>query len=115
MNIKRSIDHLVILNFLNVRSAKKAIRLIASFIFAALALKLGLFFLAPVTQRSMLVIFKLWQLKAFRPALQGELIQFRQIFFGAERSGGAALAKINLAERSVGAVTLKIFGAERSG
>jgi hypothetical protein len=48
-------------------------------------------------------------------ALQGELIQFRQIFFGAERSGRAALAKINLTERSVGAVTLKIFGAERSG
>jgi hypothetical protein len=32
-----------------------------------------------------------------------------------ERSGGAVLAKINLAERSVGAVTLKNFGAERSG
>jgi len=39
----------------------------------------------------------------------------RQIFYGAERSGGAVLAKINLAERSVGAVTLKNFGAERSG
>jgi hypothetical protein len=40
---------------------------------------------------------------------------FIQIFYGAERSGGAVLTKINLAERSVGAVTLKNFGAERSG
>ena len=59
-------DHLVIFNFLNVPSAEKAIRLITSFTFAARALKLSLFFLAPVTQRSILVILYLWQLKAFR-------------------------------------------------
>ena len=56
MNIKRSVDHLVIFNLLNVPSAKKAIRLIASFTSAALALKLRLFFLAPVTQRGILII-----------------------------------------------------------
>ena len=60
MNIKRSVDHLVIFNFMNVPSTKKAIRLLASFTFTALALKLRLFFLAPVTQRSILVILYLW-------------------------------------------------------
>ena len=41
--------------------------------------------------------------------------KIRQIFFGAERSGGAVLAKISGAERSGGAVPSKKFGAERSG
>ena len=41
--------------------------------------------------------------------------KIRQIFFGAERSGGAVLAKISGAERSGGAVISKKFGAERSG
>ena len=41
--------------------------------------------------------------------------KIRQIFFGAERSGGAVLAKISGAERSGGAVLSKKFGAERSG
>ena len=39
--------------------------------------------------------------------------KIRQIFFGAERSGGAVLAKIIGAERSDGAVPSKKFGAER--
>ena len=41
--------------------------------------------------------------------------KIRQIFFGAERSGGAVLAKISGAERSGGAVASKKIGAERSG
>ena len=41
--------------------------------------------------------------------------KIRQFFFGAERSGGAVLAKISGAERSGGAVLSKKFGAERSG
>jgi hypothetical protein len=41
--------------------------------------------------------------------------KIRHFFFGAERSGGAVLAKISGAERSGGAVLSKKFGAERSG
>jgi hypothetical protein len=40
--------------------------------------------------------------------------KIRQIFFGAERSGGPVLAKISEAERSGGAVPSKKFGAELS-
>jgi hypothetical protein len=50
------------------------------------------------------------QKRALKPGFK-----IRHFFFGAERSGGAVLAKISGAERSGGAVLSKKFGAERSG
>ena len=78
-------DHLMIFNFLNVPSTKKAIRLIASFAFTVVTLKFSLFFLAPVTQRSILTVLYLWELKAFRiesvQSLHSIHFEFLVLFF----------------------------------